>query len=330
MAMVSTAVPRTSVAMRFSQVPTAWIWLVLCMFVTLSARPASLRAEEPIARETLKIKVRYNIPYGDGTKSDACLADVYQPVPAGQYPGIVMIHGGAWVAGDKANDALHARKIAAAGYVVMVINYRLAPAHKYPAQIDDCFAAVRWLVDHSEDYGVDGDRIGVWGYSAGGHLAALVATDPRAGIPRVKACVAGGAPCDLRLIPSDSSILSAFLGGTRDELPDVYVSASPVEHVSKDDPPMLIFHGQSDNLVPIEFVDRMQRRLTEEQVAFEFLALRNKSHIMAFVDPEATRRSIAFFDLHLKSQSPVDPSLGTTSSNEVLESSLTEPPSRSP
>jgi triacylglycerol lipase len=213
-----------------------------------------------------------------------------------------MIHGGAWVAGDKTFDAVHARKFAGCGYVVMVINYRLAPSHKYPAQVDDCFEAVRWLVSHAGDYSVDGDRIGVWGYSAGGHLAALVATDPRSGIPRVKACVAGGAPCDLRLIPDNSSILSGFLGGTRAELPEIYEKASPVQHVSEDDPPILLFHGEADQLVPIDFSNGMRRKLEQTGVEHEFLSLERKSHIMAFVDRDAVRASIEFFDRHLKSK----------------------------
>ncbi len=263
--------------------------------------PTIARAEEPQERKSSKITVRYNVPYTEVADSDR-VADIYQPTGDGPFPGIVMIHGGAWVAGDKVNDAVHARKFAASGYVVMVINYRLAPSHKYPAQIDDCFEAVRWLVGNSEAYKVDGDRIGVWGYSAGGHLAALVATDPRSGVPRVKACVAGGAPCDLRLIPDDSSLLSGFLGGTRAQLPEIYEKASPVQHVSGDDPPMLLFHGEADQLVPLAFSNGMRQRLQENGVEHEFLTLERKSHIMAFVDRNAIAASIEFFDRHLKAE----------------------------
>jgi len=273
--------------------------IALAMLVGVAAWLPGSHAEEKPRTTKDTFQVRYNVAYDEEPRG-ARLADLYLPESGGVRPGIVMIHGGAWVAGDKSYDAVHARKFAANGYVVMVINYRLAPNHKHPAQIDDCFEAIRWLVQQSEPLHVDPERIGVWGYSAGGHLAALVATHPREGIPRVKACVAGGAPCDLRLIPSNSSLLSGFLGGTRNEIPDVYDSASPIEHVSSDDPPMFLFHGEADRLVPIEFAERMRKRLADEQVDHEFFPLAHKTHIMAFVDPEAMRRSLDFFDRHLK------------------------------
>jgi acetyl esterase/lipase len=246
-----------------------------------------------------KVTVRYNIPYSK-TIDTSRIADIYQPALEGPLPGVVMIHGGAWIAGDKSYDAAHARKFAARGYVVMVINYRLAPTHKHPAQIDDCFEAIRWLVSNAENYQVDADRIGVWGYSAGGHLAALVATNPQSGIPRVKACVAGGAPCDLRLVPDDSQLFRGFLGGTRSELPHIYDEVSPIHHVSDDDPPIFLFHGEADRLVPIHYSMDMRRKLEECGVSCEFLPLANKSHIMAFVDPTAIQQSIDFLDRHLK------------------------------
>lgn len=246
-----------------------------------------------------RVKVQYNIPYTDEREGER-LADIYQPPSDEPCPAILMIHGGAWIAGDKSFDTLHARQFASQGYVVMVINYRLAPAHKFPAQIDDCFDAIRWLVAHADNYRVDTGRIGVWGYSAGGHLAALVATNPRSGLPRVKACVAGGAPCDLRLLPDENSLMKGFLGGTRAQVPEIYDAASPIHHVSNDDPPMLLFHGESDRLVPIAFSLKMQECLLDHQVACELLKLENKTHIMAFVDKSAIDQSISFFDRHLK------------------------------
>ena len=263
----------------------------------LSQKPP-VESDSP-QKGAMKIKVKYNVPYCEqGDPYQRC--DLYMPIDSGVYPGIIMIHGGAWVAGDKANDSGHARKIASNGYVVMVINYRLAPKHKHPAQIDDCFEALNWMNRNAEELRVDLSRLGVWGYSAGGHLAALVATNPRSDLPRVRACVAGGAPCDLELIPSESSLLAGFLGGTRQEIPDVYVEASPIQHVSSDDPPILLFHGDGDKLVPIQFAERMRGRLEAKSVPHEFITLPRKSHIMAFVDPKALNASIDFFNKHLK------------------------------
>lgn len=266
---------------------------------TADLSPKPLAESDATQKGGMKVRVRYNVPYCEqGDPYQRC--DLYTPIDSGNYPGIIMIHGGAWVAGDKANDSGHARKIASNGYVVMVINYRLAPKHKHPAQIDDCFEALSWMNRNAQELNVDLSRLGVWGYSAGGHLAALVATNPRSDLPRVRACVAGGAPCDLELIPSESSVLAGFLGGTRQEIPEVYAEASPIQHVSSDDPPILLFHGDGDKLVPIQFAERMRGRLESKSVPHEFITLPRKSHIMAFVDPKALNASIEFFNKHLK------------------------------
>ncbi|MEI6526387.1 MAG: alpha/beta hydrolase [Planctomycetota bacterium] len=145
-----------------------------------------------------RVKIHFDVSYCQ-QNDPLQVADVYMP-PTGDiehqplYPGILAIHGGAWAAGDKRFDALHCRKIAEQGYVVMAINYRLAPRHKHPAQIDDCREALRWLSEHAQEYHIDPDKLGVWGYSAGGHLAALLATDRKTEDPPIRVCVAGGAP----------------------------------------------------------------------------------------------------------------------------------------
>ncbi|MCE2751738.1 MAG: alpha/beta hydrolase [Pirellula sp.] len=250
------------------------------------------------------VKVHFDVSYCE-QKDPLQLADVYMPAAGDiehqpRFPAIIAIHGGAWISGDKRFDALHCRKMAQKGYVVMAINYRLAPKHKHPAQIDDCREALRWLHEHAHEYHIDPDRLGVWGYSAGGHLAALMATDRRAEDPPIRVCVAGGAPCDLGMIPEDSRALAGFLGGTRRALSDVYSTASPIEHVSSDDPPILLYHGDADELVPIAYASKMHKKLQECGVACEYLVLPGKSHIMAFVDAKGISTSIDFFDRHLK------------------------------
>jgi len=182
----------------------------------------------------------------------------------------------------------------------MAINYRLAPKHKHPAQIEDCREALRWLQHHAQEYHIDTEKLGVWGYSAGGHLAALLATDRKPEDPSVKVCVAGGAPVDLRMIPEDSRALVGFMGGTRRALGDAYLEASPISHVSPDDPPILLYHGDADELVPIGFASKMHRKLQETGVDCEYVVLPGRSHIMAFVDTQGIRRSIEFFDRYLK------------------------------
>ena len=125
---------------------------------------------------------------------------------------------------------------------------------QFPAQIYDCQAAVRWLRANAAKYKIDPDRIGGYGYSAGGHLVALLgALDDddfrEPGLPadapsaRLQVVVAGGAPCDFRALPADSKRLAYWLGGTPAEKPDAYRDASPANYVTADDPPMFFFHG---------------------------------------------------------------------------------------
>lgn len=254
--------------------------------------------------EVYKVRVQFDVPYQpEGDRAQ--VADIYLPVRgdiehAPRLPGVLLIHGGAWVAGDKRFDSGHARKIAQRGYIVMAINYRLAPKHKHPAQVDDCRQALRWLAEHADEYHLDAASLGVWGYSAGGHLAALMSTDRQEEDPPIRVCVAGGAPCDLSMIPEDSRALAGFLGGTRRRLSDLYAKASPIEHVTEDDPPVLLFHGDADELVPIRYAERMREKLLERSVEHEYLVLPGKSHIMAFVDPRGMEASIAFLDRYLK------------------------------
>jgi acetyl esterase/lipase len=250
-----------------------------------------------------EIRVEYNVVYGD---SDEPMhrADIFQPrerLAGSRLPGVLFIHGGAWTVGDKRNDMQHAKRLASLGFIVMAINYRLAPADPYPSQIEDCWLALEWLHRHSDELGVDPDSVASWGYSAGGHLSALLATNPKPNVPRLKACVVGGAPCDLTLIPEDSTLLSPVFGGTRESHAQVYIDASPVTHVSSDDPPMFLFHGSKDWLVPPNSSQVMQDALKRHNVPFEYLVVPSKAHLMTFIDRDATERSYQFLCEQLKS-----------------------------
>lgn len=252
------------------------------------------------------VKVNRNVVYGSAAEP-MHRADVYRLESSSKTlksPGILMIHGGAWFAGDKLNDALHAKRLAKLGFVVMVINYRLIPTHPFPAQLDDCNLALEWMNTHSEELGVSADALGAWGYSAGGHLAALLATNPKPGIPRLKAAVVGAAPCDLTQIPLESKILVGLLGGTRAKYPDRYAEASPITHVSPDDPPIFLFHGSKDWLVPPVSSQVMRDALKMNSVGFEYLVVENKAHLMTFVDSDATGKSFLFLKERLSIVTP--------------------------
>ncbi len=243
-----------------------------------------------------EVKVSWNVPYSDDDEP-MHVADIYRLESTdtkSKLPGILVIHGGAWFAGDKMNDTQHAKRLAKMGFVVMSINYRLAPKHPFPAQIDDCNLALEWMVSNADKLGVNIDALGAWGYSAGGHLTALMATDPKPGLPRLKVAVVGAAPCDLTQVPMDSQILVGLLGGTRAKYPERYVDASPVTHVSPDDPPIYLFHGSKDWLVPPISSEWMRAALEKNRVPFEHLVVEKKAHLTTFIDHEATEKSFLF------------------------------------
>lgn len=260
-----------------------------------STRP--LLAETPIVGRA--IRSEKDVIYGEvgGRK---LVADVYRPDGDQLCPGVLLIHGGAWSSGNKWNMSDHARELAQEGYVAIAINYRLAPACKYPAQIEDCRAALRWIEQVADRFKIDTGRLGVYGYSAGGHLAAMLATDRAEGLPRLKAAVAGGAPCDLSFIPKDSLAISHVLGGTRAQIPLVYRDASPLTYASSDDCPMFFFHGDQDLIVPPQASRVLCQRLDELGVETCYYSVESHGHLVTFIHPEARRAAIEFLNKHLQ------------------------------
>ncbi|HUT34801.1 MAG TPA: alpha/beta hydrolase [Phycisphaerae bacterium] len=186
--------------------------------------------------------------------------DLYRPKDAnGPLPLVVWIHGGAWVAGSK--DAPHlALGLVSHGYVVASINYRLSFEAIFPAQIHDCKAAIRFLRANARKYSIDPDHIGVWGSSAGGHLAALVGTSGGVNVlegnvggnldfsSRVQCAVDYFGPTDLLAfrgqqttvgLDAPNSFLVRFVGGVVEEKNPLVAQANPIAYVSRDTPPVL-------------------------------------------------------------------------------------------
>ncbi len=237
-------------------------------------------------------------------------ADIYVPEGQGPFPAVLVVHGGAWRMGNKMQMMRMARALAAEGYTTMAINYRLAPEHPFPAQIDDCKSAVRFMRKNAAKYKIDPNRLGAVGYSAGGHLVALLGTtDQSCGLEgpdsdgtstRLQCVVAGGAPCDFRLMPADGDGLAYWLGGTRAEKPQVYELASPAKFVTKDDPPTLFFHGDADRLVPIISPRAMIKAMADAGVETRLYVVEGAGHIQAANDLPAQSETIKFFDAHLK------------------------------
>ncbi len=248
-----------------------------------------------------------NLEYVEGGDSRQ-VADVYVPEGDGPFPAVLLVHGGAWYTGTKWNMSGHARSLATDGYSVVNVNYRLAPKHKFPAQIDDCRAALGWMNRNAAKYKIDTKRISGYGYSAGAHLVTLLGMshgtqlstgEEDAGV-RLQAIIAGGTPCNFMQISEDRKSLAYFLGGTRRDKPDVYRKASPASFVTKDDPPIFFFHGDKDRLVPRKDVDEMIVLLKDAGVKHELHVIPEKGHIAAFLDRDAKTAALRFLNRTFK------------------------------
>jgi acetyl esterase/lipase len=247
--------------------------------------------------------------------------DLYYPARiSGPLPVAVYIHGGGWITGDKekADHSLEGKAVLAQDYLLVALDYRLAPKYRFPAMIEDVKCAIRSLRAHAADYGLDAGRIGVWGASAGGHLAALLGTtDEIAGYDvgqyleqssRVQAVVDLYGPADLMLPMSrdvNDMVYDAF--GTNDPQAPVLLLGSPVTWVSADDPPFLILHGDSDSLVPLRQSQELFERLVAAGVPAELVVVTNGGHGFGGEDLQPSRaalvqRMVEFFDRYLKEQ----------------------------
>lgn len=192
--------------------------------------------------------------------------DLWRPRSASQaLPAIVCVHGGGWFKGDRSSMANLAQALAAKGYVTVTISYRLSGEAKFPAAIQDCKAAVRFLRANATKYGIRSEAIGATGLSAGGHLVALLATS--AGVKElegdggnadqssaIQACMAMGAQSDLESTrigqlssETDDPFYRTFLGDAQAKIPQIYALASPRHHLDKNDPPLAFMAGELDD-----------------------------------------------------------------------------------
>jgi len=279
---------------RNSGATRGFFWTGLLLLGAVAVGSPSAAAEYSVQRD---------VAYGDGPRQRA---DLYLPKGAGPHPTVLMIHGGAWMTGDKTWMNLHARAAAKRGYAVVSINYRLAPKNKFPAQVEDTWRALAWLRANADKYEFDKRRIAIWGYSAGAHLACMIglADEPgprgRRAAAKIRAIVAGGTPCDFRNLPLDLKWLAYWLGGTRREKPEVYKQASPAVLVSKDDPPVFLFHGEKDFMVPGIGARAMGAQLKAKGVRAEMHRVRGAGHMAAFLDAEARKKALDFLDSVLR------------------------------
>lgn len=253
--------------------------------------------------------------------------DLYQPEKreAGkQSPAVVIIHGGGWVGGDKAaeREFVTGTTLAKAGYVCVSIEYWKGVKNRWPTNLQDCKNAVRWLRVNAKRLGIDPERIGVIGGSAGGHLALMVAyttgnleLDPAPLYPgvsdAVSACVnmygisnlltrqgsdASGTP------DGKVSANTQLFPESRETAPEKWKQASPVFHARRESPPTLILHGTHDTTVDRDQSKELQKILKSAGADSQLILVEGANHAWPLKTAkfDYTDEVVAFFDKHLK------------------------------
>lgn len=226
------------------------------------------------------------------------MMDVYYPRRMnGSIPVIVYLHGGGWSSGDKAEaeKLWNLLKYYPVPYVLVSVNYRLAPLYQFPVQIEDVKNAVRFLRANAEIFHIDPDRIGVMGASAGGHLAALLGLcgkntgwDVGENLnlsSEVRAVVVAAGPADFtRDFPAVNQSMAQSVFGIYDRDDPMVLLASPVSYISPGAPPFLILQGEKDNLVPLEQAQILYERLRSSNIVAELVIIKNAGHSLQSLD----------------------------------------------
>jgi len=246
--------------------------------------------------------------------------DIYSPKSITHpLPVLLWIFGNRWSRGSKNHPP--PLNLMSQGYIVVSIDYRLSGEAPFPAAIEDCKAAVRWIRANAADYHFDSDHIGAWGHSAGGHLAALLGTsggvaelegtgDNSSFSSRVQAVCDMAGPSDIvqfyETVSSSNdgmagiakASIEQFLGGSVERNRAKAIAASATTYVSKDDPPFLIIHGENDMSIPVSQGEVLASKLKAAGVQVTLIVAEGRGHGVggpAFA-PEIT----SFFDKYLK------------------------------
>ena len=285
--------------------------LTLALVWAISPRRGELIPLIEAAQVSAGETVEENVPYGPGPLR----LDIYKPSGASTQmrPAIVLIHGGGWTSFDKSTMRGMGEFLARSGFVAFSVDYRLLHGNenRWPAQLDDVQRAVRWVRANAAKYGVNPDRIGAFGHSAGAQLACLLGmedtrdnSDPALAkySSKVQAVVDYSGPTDFTTEHDAESIafVTSFLGAEYSKHPEIWRDASPAFHAAKDDAPFLIIHGTHDDSVPLAQAQELYDKLkaTGAQVAFEKI---EDAH--TFRNPENRRKlaidSVEFFNRYL-------------------------------
>ncbi|UII23420.1 alpha/beta hydrolase [Fulvivirga ligni] len=257
----------SAVALKAQDYPRDTSYNIYSAYLKLKKHNPEVTPIEPFNYKN--IRENYNVPYVDVGRE--LTVDVFYPLDnSKQYPAVLLIFGGGWSSGEKANQVPMAQSLAKAGYVAVVPDYRLSPEIAYPAGVHDLKAAIRWMRANSSDYQIDTTQIAVLGCSAGAQLATLLGVT--GDLPQLE-----GEEGDLNHSSSVQAIVNIdgivsfihpeaeegkyaakWLGGYKDEVPEVWKEASPLEYVDESTPPTLFinsaqprFHAGRDDMLSI-------------------------------------------------------------------------------
>lgn len=296
-------------------------WILTGWLLAVAMMPFFVRAQNPVTKKkTLPlpegVEVIRDIEFANVDGLSLKL-DLYRPFDWADYvstPVVIWVHGGGWKQGSR--ERCPAVYLAQGNLAVVSIDYRLTDQGQWPSQINDCYAAVRWVRENAKNYGF-GEKIGVWGGSAGGHLAALMGTRPFDGeetvSSRIQAVCNFYGPADLLTMPPnvvgdgrtreqvENSNGAKLLGSAVMDVPELAKDASVLYQVSADDAPFLIVHGAKDPGVPVEQSRRLHEALETVGVETELVVLPEAGHGgEEFKTGELRARIRTFFVKHLQ------------------------------
>jgi acetyl esterase/lipase len=259
------------------------------------------------------------------SQTELCL-DLACPRGKGHFPVVIFLHGGGWVAGSRKTYLPYMVRPVQEGYVAVSVTYRLAPEHPFPAALHDVKCAVRWLRAHAARFALDPQRLGVVGYSAGGHLACLLGTTAgqadlegdggcaghSSGVQAVvgyyaltdlPAMQAAWRKNELDLWEGGRTVLAlhSFLGGPPKEGDDLYARASPVTHASRSSAPTLLIHGAHDRQVPFDQSRRLEAKLKTAGAEVSLLTVEGAGHnFEGEAEKAPTEAMLRFLNRHLR------------------------------
>ncbi|HLU47550.1 MAG TPA: alpha/beta hydrolase [Planctomycetota bacterium] len=256
----------------------------------------------------VEVEVKEAIVYAKRGDTELAL-DLARPAgdTSERRPAILCIHGGGWRGG--ARDAYRGliRALAEEGYVAATVSYRLTTIAPWPAQLEDVRDALRFLKRHASDYGIDPERIGAVGHSAGGHLSLVLGLRDEGAASAadgVAAVVNFFGPTDLRIDefrPEVSPLIDHLVGGPRAEHAKALEDASPIAFIDRGDAAILTFHGDADVVVPVNQARILQEALEKTGVPSRLVVLEGQGHGWGgAIGERTTRESLAFFDTWLR------------------------------